>query len=614
MAGLFPERDPRSQINEKLIKIKQEQDDANYSISSFDSSDMSHVYEDFSRTPRPQRFYQDLDHDLNDLTRDQYINELITHCSGDYDSINDYRFRLAERARGFPECPESRLVNRRTTTNSTKVEKCASDCYILNMFNNGDRSKEIYDVFSTVGNNTMNESIFRQQKTNSRHNDGIEDPNNNNNNNAFIHPETTATLLQLRSEIKAVSDKQNTQNELLTSIRTDMKEMTANVRLIYGATKSMLSKMPEMSEQSKVDKLQNDVLKISSSLGIISKKLNDKEIKKSSQAQITTEADKSESQTENIAINQPEVTKMTYAETVMRPSTSNNTVINSSTQETVTPMQVLPSSTPLSKLLSTEDRTKTLKRTIGNDTINKKSDKGKAPVSNKDNVPVHKSTDKVHFEKLKQSFQQNQNHMLKPAYKSRISHAKSSNDQAVNNMTTDDQVYSQDGPGGFTAVKHKKIVSYHISNIDIDVNIRAIYEYLREKHVKCTNVRVYYGKEMASARVNIHESDSEIVEDVSFWPEDIVCRKWQSKADWESELEKRYREKQQRRTYRQRRNQHRDHYDFGEDTQYYNDYYDNDKNEQAEIEQSNKWWNSYGTTDHNRNTNEDNRDYQSERW
>ena len=64
--------------------------------------------------------------------------------------------------------------------------------------------------------------LFRQQKTNPRRNDETQEPNNN---NAFVHPETLATIVQLRAEIKTVSDKQNAQNELLAGINTEMKEM-----------------------------------------------------------------------------------------------------------------------------------------------------------------------------------------------------------------------------------------------------------------------------------------------------------------------------------------------------------------------------------------------------
>ena len=182
--------DRRFQINENLIKIKQERESADHSISSYDSSDMSHIYEDFSQAPKPQRFYQDLDNILSNLTRDQYMNQLIHYCNGDEESVNDYRCRLAERARGFPECPETRLVNRRNTANNTKLEKCASDCYILNMFNNGDRSKDINDVFTAASNMTMNDSVARSQQR--HYGTNYEDSGAS---NMFALPDNTATLI-----------------------------------------------------------------------------------------------------------------------------------------------------------------------------------------------------------------------------------------------------------------------------------------------------------------------------------------------------------------------------------------------------------------------------------
>ena len=607
--------DPRSQINEKLIKIKQEHDQADYSISSYDSDDMSHVYEDFSQGPRQQQFYQDLDHQLNDLTRDQYVNEIITLCRGDCDSINDYRIRLTERARGFPECPETRLVNRRNTPNSTKVERCANDCYILNMFNNGDRSKEINDVFSNVGNITMNDSVYKQQKTNSRRAEEIQETSNN---NIFIQPEATATLIELRAEIKKLSDKQNTQSEIMSEIRNDMKEITANVRLMYGATKSILPKMPETSEQSRVDKLQNDVSKISSTLRIINKRLNDNEVKQSIQPNIpANETVTSFPKTgcrESIALRSSEIN---YAEALTRPSTSRITDADSTktpSQEKNGSMQVLQSSTSLRKILSTEDRAKTLMDKVNNKAPKTQLNKGNVLINNKNDKPVYKSSLTASNKTPGNTTNIIQGAVSKPGDSGySLTSSNSANTANDSTSTRDERPRHQEDHGGFTAVKRKKIVSYHISNIDIDVNIKDIYEYMRYNKVHCTNVRVYYGKEMASARVNVHESDSEIVEDTWFWPENIVCRKWQSKSDWESELERRNKERQQRNEQRQQRYRHRDHYNFGElDPQYRKSQDECDNDEQAERDSSNKWWNSWHN-DNNRHTNVDDRDYQSHR-
>ena len=129
-----------------------------------------------------------------------------------------------------------------------------------------------------------------------------------------------------------------------------------------------------------------------------------------------------------------------------------------------------------------------------------------------------------------------------------------------------------------------------------------------EKKVYCTNIRVYYGKLGASARINIHESDIEIVENPLFWPEGIICRKWQSKAEWDAELDKRYRERQQRQTYRQNKHQYnpRDNYDYdyNEQPYNYNGHFEYDKNEQAETDNINKWWKSWGKNDRQMNRDE----------
>lgn len=571
--------DPRSQVNEKLIKIKQEHDLANTSISSYDSDEMSHIYDDFSQAPRPQRFYQDLDNQLSDLTRDQYINEIITLCSGDYENINDYRVRLAERARGFPECPDTRLVNRRNTANSTKVAKCANDCYVLHMFNNGERSKEINEVFSSVGNNTMNDSLFKTQLTNSRRPEYTPETSNI---NAFVQPEITSSIIQLQAEIKKITEKQQKDSEILKDIRSDMREIAGNVRLVYGATKSILSKMPEMSEQSKVDKLQNDVAKISSTLGVLNKKINDQETSNLFQSKSSVPE-----------LNGAETSHINYAEALNRPAMS-CPISNAAVMKEKDSMQVLTSSTPARKMLSTEERTKHVAQSINNELKSNSKVKGKSLLSyrkdaQKDNTqqaPTATTSDP----------QQKQVHVED---KTETLVTKSQSGKQAQFKTGTGRKQDQDEHAGFTAVRRKKIVSYHISNIDSGVSVNEIYNYMYEKKVYCTNIRVYYGKMSASARVNIHESDTDIVEEDSFWPEEIICRKWQSKTEWEAELDKRQKERQQRRNHQHNR------YNYWGNNEYEDNdnYYDHDaynKIEQADRDKSEKWWQSWGSSDNRR--------------
>ena len=125
-----------------------------------------------------------------------------------------------------------------------------------------------------------------------------------------------------------------------------------------------------------------------------------------------------------------------------------------------------------------------------------------------------------------------------------------------------------------------------------------------ENNVYCTNIRVYYGREVASARINIHETDIDKVEDPMFWPEEIICRKWQTKSEWDAELEKRYRERQQMKRNRQYRHQYqsRDNHDYDDNEDYYNRNGDYDKNEEVEREKSGNWWHSWGKTNSNKVT------------
>ena len=225
--------DERYRINEQLIKIKSER--ADHSISSYDSSDsndMSQVYPDMSQAPRPQQFYQDLDAGLSGLARRDFINELLTLCYDEYDRVNDYRYRLAERARGFPECPQSRLVNRRNSPNATKLEKCANDCYIIHAFINGVRSREINEPFSINSNTTLNESVMfdTQVKNEQRQSICSEHPQRE----RLLVPDLAASMIKVQADIAALTKKQNQDSDALQQILTNTQHISGVMRTIHG--------------------------------------------------------------------------------------------------------------------------------------------------------------------------------------------------------------------------------------------------------------------------------------------------------------------------------------------------------------------------------------------
>ena len=121
----------------------------------------------------------------------------------------------------------------------------------------------------------------------------------------------------------------------------------------------------------------------------------------------------------------------------------------------------------------------------------------------------------------------------------------SNNWQATGNSTSNNpestisaKNQERETSNGFRAARRKRVTSYFIGNIDSDVYKKDIYQYMTWKRVKPTQINMYYGKSGAAAKVNVFMDDEALVESDDFWPEDIVCRKWVSKTEWERERER----------------------------------------------------------------------------
>ncbi|KAH3883447.1 hypothetical protein DPMN_007404 [Dreissena polymorpha] len=134
-------RQSQTAVNDSLLKIKEK------SASQADCCDDD--YDDYEMfPPRQQQFCQDLDNQLCGLSSELYISRLIKLCSNDYSKLNDYRERLAERAKNLPDCPQGRLINRKNSSTGSREHKNAIDCYTLDAFINGARNKDIHEIFS----------------------------------------------------------------------------------------------------------------------------------------------------------------------------------------------------------------------------------------------------------------------------------------------------------------------------------------------------------------------------------------------------------------------------------------------------------------------------------
>ena len=67
-------------------------------------------------------------------------------CSNDENLVCWYRNALCSRAKNLPDCPSGKLLTRKTTSGGSSISKYAKDCFILYMFQQGEKSC-INDIF-----------------------------------------------------------------------------------------------------------------------------------------------------------------------------------------------------------------------------------------------------------------------------------------------------------------------------------------------------------------------------------------------------------------------------------------------------------------------------------
>ena len=83
--------------------------------------------------------------------------------------------------------------------------------------------------------------------------------------------------------------------------------------------------------------------------------------------------------------------------------------------------------------------------------------------------------------------------------------------------------------------RRKKIATYYIGNIDKKSTYGGFVKFLESKGIKATQIRMFYRPNSISARINIPSVFSDKVEEASFWPDEMTCRKWVAKTEWEKE-------------------------------------------------------------------------------
>jgi len=176
---------------------------------------------------RPQRFHADIDAKLDGLNREEYTKRVIQICHNDYAKLLDYRERLWQRAHALPNCPQTRLVNRRNSSTGTKEAKCANDCYVLYAFNHGVKHRDVLDVFTNATTKENEPTIIKDDDE--KHNS--------------ISSELFELLTKMQSEIVELRKRQVMDSVVLDSVRSDVNTVLVLFRTMHGTLNIVLSRV-----------------------------------------------------------------------------------------------------------------------------------------------------------------------------------------------------------------------------------------------------------------------------------------------------------------------------------------------------------------------------------
>ena len=244
----------QEKVNNQLLRLQSDLQNESFQ-SNYDYSDT----EDELSQPLPQQFYQELDNELKGKPRDVYVSALLKLCGTDYYKLNAYRERLSERAKTLVGCPKTRLIRRRTTPSSTKEKKCANDCYILQAFIQGERSKEILEVFSSSPQNPI-----------SRADDDVEIDSEQ-----FVKPDTYGILNKVLSTVNEIARQQASDSFAIQQIQSEISSITIQFNRFQGSLNRIMAILPRegLSKNSDIEKLQNDVTKVETAITTMNQRL-----------------------------------------------------------------------------------------------------------------------------------------------------------------------------------------------------------------------------------------------------------------------------------------------------------------------------------------------------
>ena len=469
----------------------------------------------------------------------------------DHKRVNLYREFLHDRAKGFPDCPTTRLMIRKNSNKSSKVEKYANDCFVIHKFIQGERSQEIHEVFCAQPI-VINDSILSTPLSFGTRQNQTTDVSK-----SFHGPEMTSILLQIQSDIQELKRIRHADSQMLLSVHKELSRVAMTQDLLSNSVKGIRSRLPAEDIVPKIDEVKSDTTKLCSivenltssietdcnemSLGLPSINCNINSSYTDTQRQVDKNVLNSKTVNQS-ELNGPSTSYV--ASPLDLPSYSHKESCPPSTRSNVKSVpHVDPHDNPPFLNEPIQPKEKTILSNVPYQS---------GPVSKNDKVKLYAQA-VIDNSKTKENNKQAK-YSVGVNKRNRKTQENDHTNTLTNSSLTDTET-DNSNVDSFVAVKHKKISTFYIANIDVDVRSEDIWQYLYNRRIKATQIRVFYKHNSASARINIPSCFDETVEAEGFWPEETISRRWKNKSDWEQELTEKKEKRRTDRLYRRQQQQ-----------------------------------------------------------
>lgn len=499
---------------------------------------------DISSQPRAnQEFYTLLDQSLPNLSKDLYIEKLVSLTQKNDDDICMYRSILLKRARALESCPSGNLIQRRSTKSEESCSRYASDCYAIQEFINNDDPKLISDIL-----------IKKRYTVKSECKDDFDQ----------LTSSLTKTLQEELAASKAAVQMLQQDVNLLKQERLHNQQTikflaneVENLKIMLGNT-IQEEKRLRSAEHAIVYELQKEMQCLKRSSATV-----DNQTQRTYACVVTSTSPRNESNT-CIPTRAPAPSEKRVSESCAEKQSTPSLVESLRQRETLSHDS---NNTSGAQSLMTETATNTSGagsyHESRRDTVtsgardnqnlepqrndvqtatpgvqrqtNKSPSERETPAQTIDVVIRERKTNNASnqsYQRARTDPMTNCNYRDKPLQTER--HDDETGQPRFESYNANDGQVPDDEPV-FESVRSRKTRRYYVGGIASHSNKAGIIAFLKSKNVEAAAVKlISTNRSSLAAKLTVYLDDCDKIERRRFWPRRMYCRRWYSETEWQS--------------------------------------------------------------------------------